>query len=289
MIEKVCVYGAGIMGTDIAQVFATSGLKVVMKDMTEDICLKAVDRMKANLAKLVSKGRMTEEKANEIIKNVSTTTKDRDLADCDLVLEAIVEKIAVKETVFKNLDDVCKPETIFATNTSSISITEIASATDRPEKFIGMHFFNPATVMKLIEVIRGLDTSDETYQEIFDLSKRLGKKPVEVSEGPGFVVNRILIPMINDAIQMYAEGVSSKEEIDMALKLGLGHKMGPLALGDVIGLDTCLNIMNVMYQETGDTRYRPALLLKKMVRSGKLGKKTGRGFYTYGQGGTKKS
>lgn len=280
-MKKVCVYGAGVMGTDIAQVFASHGLKVVMKDMSEEICDRAVARMKAGLDKLVSKGKISEEAAKETLANVSTTINDEDLADCDLILEAIVERVDVKASVFKKLDDICKPETIFATNTSSISITEIAAATKRPDKFIGMHFFNPATIMKLVEVIRGFATSDETFKTVYDLSVTIEKDPVEVSEGPGFVVNRILIPMINEAIQIYSEGIASVEDIDKAMKLGANHPMGPLALGDLVGLDVCLNIMNVMYNETGDTKYRPALLLKKMVRAGKLGRKTKIGFYDY--------
>ena len=202
-------------------------------------------------------------------------------ADADLVLEAIVENIDIKKNLFKELDGICKPETIFATNTSSISITLIASATKREDKFIGMHFFNPATVMKLVEVIRGLHTSDETFKTIYDLSAEIGKTPVEVKEGPGFVVNRILIPMINEAIMVLEEGLASAEDIDTAMKLGCNHPMGPLALADLIGLDTCLHIMDVFYAETCDSKYRAARLLRQMVRGGKLGRKTGAGFFDY--------
>ena len=281
MIKKVCVMGAGVMGTDIGQCFAMNGYQVIMRDIAQQFCDNSINRMKGSLDKMVSKGKMDQAEADKIMANVSTTVDLAPLADCDLIVEAILENVQIKKDTFAELDKICKPETIFASNTSSISITEIASATKRTGKFIGMHFFNPATVMKLVEVIRGFGTSDETYNTIKDLSVAIGKTPVEVQEGPGFVVNRVLIPMINEAITILEDGIASAADIDTAMKLGANHPMGPLALGDLIGLDLCLNIMNVMYSETGDSKYRPAYLMKKMVRAGKLGRKTGEGFFSY--------
>ena len=280
-MKKVFIVGAGQMGLDIGQVMAKAGLEVVFRDMTEEICAKAMAKLEKGLDKLVAKGKMDEAGKADILSRISTTTELAPAADADLVLEAIVENIEIKKNLFKELDGICKPETIFATNTSSISITLIASATKREDKFIGMHFFNPATVMKLVEVIRGLHTSDETFKAIYDLSAEIGKTPVEVKEGPGFVVNRILIPMINEAIMVYEEGLASAEDIDTAMKLGCNHPMGPLALADLIGLDTCLHIMDVFYAETCDSKYRAARLLRQMVRGGTLGRKTGAGFYDY--------
>ena len=249
--------------------------------MTEEILAKSMAKLEKGLDKQVAKGRMDEAKKADILSRISTTTELTPAADADLVLEAIVENVDIKKNLFKELDGICKPETIFATNTSSISITLIAGATKREDKFIGMHFFNPATVMKLVEVIRGLNTSDETFKAIYDLSAQIGKTPVEVKEGPGFVVNRILIPMINEAIMVLEEGLASAEDIDTAMKLGCNHPMGPLALADLIGLDTCLHIMDVFYEETHDSKYRAARLLRQMVRGGKLGRKTGAGFFDY--------
>lgn len=280
-MKKVFIVGAGQMGLDIGQVMAKAGLEVVFRDMTEEILAKAMAKLEKGLDKQVAKGRMDEAKKADILSKISTTTELAPAADADLVLEAIVENIDIKKNLFKELDGICKPETIFATNTSSISITLIASATKREDKFIGMHFFNPATVMKLVEVIRGLHTSDETFKTIYDLSAEIGKTPVEVKEGPGFVVNRILIPMINEAIMVLEEGLASAEDIDTAMKLGCNHPMGPLALADLIGLDTCLHIMDVFYAETCDSKYRAARLLRQMVRGGKLGRKTGAGFFDY--------
>jgi 3-hydroxybutyryl-CoA dehydrogenase len=281
MIKKVCVMGAGVMGTDIGQCFAMNGYQVIMRDIAQQFCDNSINRMKSSLDKMVSKGKMDQAEADKIMSNVSTTVDLAPLADCDLIVEAILENVQIKKDTFAELDKICKPETIFASNTSSISITEIASATKRTDKFIGMHFFNPATVMKLVEVIRGFGTSDETFNIIKDLSVAIGKTPVEVQEGPGFVVNRVLIPMINEAITILEDGIASAADIDTAMKLGANHPMGPLALGDLIGLDVCLNIMNVMYNETGDSKYRPAYLMKKMVRAGKLGRKSGEGFFSY--------
>ncbi len=281
MVNKVFIVGAGQMGLDIGQVMAKKGIQVVFRDMTDEILAKSMAKLVKGLDKLVAKGKMDEAGKEAILANVSMTTELAPAADADLVLEAIVENVEIKKNLFKELDGICKPECIFATNTSSISITQIAAATKRADKFIGMHFFNPATVMKLVEVIRGLHTSDETFNAIYTLSAEIGKDPIEVKEGPGFVVNRILIPMINEAVMVLEEGLANAEDIDKAMKLGCNHPMGPLALGDLIGLDTCLHIMDVFYAETGDSKYRAARLLRQMVRGGKLGRKTGVGFFDY--------
>ena len=280
-MKKIVVIGGGTMGLDIAQVFAKKGFDVVVRDINDDIIKASEGRLNKGLDKLVSKGKMDEAKKADILAHMTFTTDLNMAADADLVVEAAIENLDIKKSIFAELDKICKPETILATNTSSISITAIAAATKRPDKFIGMHFFNPATVMKLVEVIRGAHTSDETFKAVADLSVEIGKEPVEVNEAPGFVVNKILIPMINEAADLLYTGVASAEGIDTAMKLGANHPMGPLALGDLIGLDVCLAIMDVLYNETHDPKYRASLLLRKMVRAGTLGRKTGKGFFDY--------
>lgn len=275
------VIGAGIMGAEIAQTFAQKGFDVVLRDINEEAVGKGLAGMAKRLDRLVSKGKIEASFKDEVLSRVKGSVDIADAASCGLIVEAAVENMAIKKAIFKEMDSVCPPETIFATNTSSLSITEVASSTGRPDKVIGMHFFNPATIMKLVEIIRGMTTSDETYAIIKELTEKIGKTPVEVDEAPGFVVNRILIPMINEAIGIFAEGVASVDDIDSAMKLGANHPMGPLALGDLIGLDVCLAIMNVMTEETGDPKYRAHALLKKYVRAGWLGRKSGRGFYDY--------
>ena len=280
-MKKIVVIGGGTMGLDIAQVFAKKGFDVVVRDINDDIIKASEGRLNKGLEKLVSKGKMDEAKRADILAHMTFTTDLNMAADADLVVEAAIENLDIKKSIFAELDKICKPETILATNTSSISITAIAAATKRPDKFIGMHFFNPATVMKLVEVIRGAHTSDETYKAVADLSVEISKEPVEVNEAPGCVVNKILIPMINEAADLLYTGVASAEGIDTAMKLGANHPMGPLALGDLIGLDVCLAIMDVLYNETHDPKYRASLLLRKMVRAGTLGRKTGKGFFDY--------
>ena len=280
-MKKIVVIGGGTMGLDIAQLFAGKGFDVVVRDINDDIIKASEARLNKGLDKLVSKGKMEEAGKKAITDKMTFTTNMSLAADADLVIEAVIEKLEIKKSIFAELDRICKPETILATNTSSISITAIAAATRRPDKFIGMHFFNPAAVMKLVEVIRGARTSDETCTSIAALSKEIGKEPVEVNEAPGFVVNKILVPMINEAIDLVYTGVASVRGIDTAMKLGANHPMGPLALGDLIGLDICLAIMDTYYTETHDPKYRASLLLRKMVRAGQLGRKTGIGFYDY--------
>ena len=280
-MKKIVVIGGGTMGLDIAQTFAKKGYDVVVRDINDAIIQASEARLNKGLDKLVSKGKLDEAGKKAITDKMTFTTDLNLAADADLVVEAAIENLDIKKSIFAELDKICKPETILASNTSSISITAIAAATQRPDKFIGMHFFNPATVMKLVEVIRGAHTSDETFNTIRDLSVEIGKEPVEVNEAPGFVVNKILIPMINEACDLLYTGVASAEGIDTAMKLGANHPMGPLALGDLVGLDVCLAIMDTLYHETGDPKYRASLLMRKMVRAGKLGRKTGIGFFDY--------
>ena len=278
---KICVIGSGTMGNGIVQTFATKGHKVVIKEHRQELLDKAIASWDKGLSKLVEKGKITSEDKDITMSNISTTLSYEDIKDADLVIEAIVEDIKVKETVFKELDEICEDKTILATNTSSLSITEIASFTKRPEKVIGMHFFNPVPVMKLTEIITGQNTSVETFDTVFKIASDIGKVPVRVEESPGFVVNRILVPMINEAVGILSENVASKEDIDESMKLGANHPIGPLALADLIGLDVCLAIMEVLYNEFSDSKYRPHPLLKKMVRANNLGRKTGKGFYEY--------
>ena len=280
-MEKIFVLGAGTMGSGIVQAFAQKGYEVIVIDIKDELVQSGIVRINNGLSKLVSKGKMTEETKEDILSRISGTTDMNLAADCDLVVEAAIENMKIKKEIFAELDKICKPETILASNTSSLSITEVASATNRPEKVIGMHFFNPAPVMKLVEIIRGMATSQETFDAVKELSVAIGKEPVEVEEAPGFVVNRILIPMINEASFILQEGIASVEDIDTAMKYGANHPMGPLALGDLIGLDVCLAIMDVLYNETGDTKYRSSSILRKYVRAGWLGRKSGRGFYNY--------
>lgn len=282
-MKKVMVVGAGTMGLDIARVFARADFEVVVRDINTDIIKRAEERLNKGLDKLVSKGKLDEAGKKAIMDKIAFTTDLANAADADLVIEAAIENLKIKQSIFAELDTICKPETILATNTSSMSITAIASATKRPDKFIGMHFFNPATVMKLIEIIKGANTSEETTAAIKELSVQIGKDPVEVNEAPGFVVNKLLVPMINEAAGLVETNVASVEDIDKAMKLGANHPMGPLALGDLIGLDVCLAIMDVLLAETGDPKYRACPLLRKMVRAGKLGRKSGQGFYCYNQ------
>ena len=277
---KIAVIGSGTMGSGIAQVLAPKH-KVIVRDIAPEQLEKAKAAMEKGYKKNVEKGRMTQEEMDTAFANVSFSGEMEDIKDCDLIIEAATENPVVKKAIFKELCENVQKSCILASNTSSLSITDIAASTMRPDKVIGMHFFNPVPMMKLVEVIKGELTSEETKNTIVELSKEIGKTPVEVEEAPGFVVNRILIPMINEAVGIYAEGIASAEDIDSAMKLGANHPMGPLALGDLIGLDVVLSIMDVLYTEFGDSKYRAHTLLRKMVRAHLLGRKTGKGFYDY--------
>lgn len=276
---KVGIIGAGTMGAGIAQAFAqTEGFTVTLCDINNEFAANGKNKIAKGFEKRIAKGKMEQAEADAILGRITTGTKEI-CADCDLIIEAAIENMEIKKQTFKELDEICKVDAIFATNTSSLSITEIGAGLKRP--MIGMHFFNPAPVMKLVEIIAGLHTPTEIVEKIKKVSEDIGKVPVQVEEAPGFVVNRILIPMINEAVGIYAEGVASVEGIDAAMKLGANHPIGPLALGDLIGLDVCLAIMDVLYHETGDSKYRAHTLLRKMVRGKQLGQKTGKGFYDY--------
>ena len=280
-IKKVMVIGAGQMGGGIAQVLATSGYQVFLHDLKEEYVQKGFAVIHKNLNRQVEKSKMTQDEVEQIMDRIVQSIDLNNAREVDLVIEAAVENLEIKQKIFKQLDEIVQEHTILATNTSSLPITEIAAVTKRPEKVIGMHFMNPVPVMQLIEIIKGLATSEEVFQTIEDLSKSLNKTPVEVNDFPGFISNRILLPMINEAIYTLYEGVASKEAIDDVMKLGMNHPMGPLTLADFIGLDTCLYIMETLYEGFGDSKYRPCPLLRKYVKAGWLGKKSGRGFYSY--------
>jgi len=280
-MKKIGVLGSGTMGAGIIQVFAQRGYKVVTRARRESSVEKGIAMVAKNLDRLIAKEKMTAAEKDEIMARIKGSTDISIVADADLVIEAATEDMEEKKALFAELDKICKPEAIIASNTSSLSITEIAASTNRADKIIGMHFFNPVPMMNLVEIIKGLSTSDEVRDAIVKLTKKLGKTPVEVEESPGFVVNRILVPMINEGVGILADGVATAEDIDQAMMLGANHPIGPLALGDLIGLDVCLAVMDVLHNEFGDGKYRPHPLLKKMVRAGKLGRKSGEGFFVY--------
>ncbi|GIW34376.1 3-hydroxyacyl-CoA dehydrogenase family protein [Meiothermus sp.] len=286
-IRKIGVIGAGQMGAGIAQVAAQAGYQVVLRDLETSFLERGLSSIKRSIGKLLEKGKLDQSAHDAALERIKTTTQLADLKDCDLIVEAIVEDEPTKLELFRELDSIVKSEAILASNTSSIPITRLASATRRPERFIGMHFMNPVPLMELVEVIRGYLTDQATTQAVLDAARRMGKTPVEVNDYPGFVSNRVLLPMLNEAIQCVMEGVATPEAIDQVMKLGMNHPMGPLTLADFIGLDTCLSIMEVLHRGLGDDKYRPSPLLRKMVQAGLLGRKSGRGFYRYDEKGNK--
>jgi 3-hydroxybutyryl-CoA dehydrogenase len=278
---KIMVLGAGTMGAGIVQVAAQAGMEVLVRDIKQEFVDRGIAGIDKNLSKMVSKGKMPAEEKDLLMSRIKGTVDLADAADCDLVIEAAVEIMDIKKSIFKELNAICKPECILASNTSALSVTEIAAACGRADKVIGMHFFNPVPAMKLVEIIRGDSTSQETYDLVKEVTLTMGKTPVEITEAPGFVVNRLLVPMINEGFYALMEGVASAEDIDPSMKLGAGHPMGPLALGDMIGLDICLAVMQTLHREFGEDKYRPCPLLVKLVRAGKLGRKTGEGVFQY--------
>lgn len=280
-IKTIGVAGAGTMGNGIAQVAAQAGFNVIMRDLEERFVQRGLDTIKKNLVRAVQKGKMEQNEADAVLARVRGTVRLEDLQEADFVIEAILENMELKKELYPQLDALCKPEAVLASNTSGLSITEMAAVTGRPGRVVGMHFFNPVPVMKLVEVIRGNDTADETFEQAMELARKLGKEPIAVNEAPLFAVNRILVPMINEAAFVLMEGTASAEDIDRGMVLGANHPIGPLALADLIGLDVLLAVQETLYQETGDSKYRPCPLIRKLVRAGHLGRKTGRGFYSY--------
>lgn len=278
---KIMVLGAGTMGAGIVQNAAQAGYEVIMRDIKQELIDRGISGIDKQLGKNVEKGKMTGAEKDAIMARITGTMDMAAAADCDIVIEAAVEIMEIKKSIFQELDSICKPDCILASNTSALSITEIAAATGRADKVIGMHFFNPVPAMKLVELIRGSSTSQATFDLARDVTLQMGKTPVEINEAPGFVVNRLLIPMLNEGMYALMEGVASAEDIDISMKFGAGHPMGPLALADMIGLDICLKVMETLHKEFGDSKYRPCPLLIKMVRAGKLGRKTGEGFFVY--------
>ena len=282
-ISNIGIVGAGTMGSGISQVAALTGYDIVMQDVSDEATSRGLGTIDKSLQRLVDREKITADAKDAAIRKIRTTTNLSDLADCDLVIEAATENMDLKLDLFEEIDKVSRPETIIASNTSSLSLTKLASVSNRPDKVIGMHFFNPVPMMALVEIIRALQTSDDTFTRVDELTRELGKTPVSVKDSPGFVVNRMLVPMINEAVFILYEGIASADEIDAAMKLGAGHPMGPLALADMIGIDVCLYVMNILLGEFGDSKFRPCPLLKQMVDAGYLGRKSGKGFFDYGQ------